>query len=401
VVAGGASTVATRWAAAGFGLLTGAVLFVFARRLYGIAAGAVAFLIWALLPDQAMIDGVHTSGAKLERFALLDVVMGTFMALVLYLGWRSTRERELRWPIAAGAAAGLATAAKAPGAFALVPLVAAAALAVRGPRRAARRTAAVLGSWAGAITVTYLPVIGRAPGIVHDMFEYHAEQGRLPHPALIDGHLYVRPPSWASFWFLWRSVGATATVGLLALVAVAAVVVERRLVAYIGLAVVPSALYLALATPNALPHYYYVLLPPLVLLAALGLYRAATGGCRARVVAAGCAVPLLIGACSTLARVGGLRDRDYAALPAILRQRGLERGPILVNGLGDVLQYYMPEAVVTHAPRGAPLAIVVDPAITRRAGDPFGAIRYLAAHRSNYDHTKVDQLDVYLSGRAP
>jgi hypothetical protein len=111
------------------------------------------------------------------------------------------------------------------------------------------------------------------------------------------------------------------------------------------------------------------------------------------------AVPLLVAAGTTLVNVGSLRVRDYAALPAILRQRGLARGPILVNGLGNVLHRYLPEALISPAPRGSPRVVVIDPAITRRADDPFGAVRYLESHRHLYDRTKVDHLDVYLPAR--
>jgi 4-amino-4-deoxy-L-arabinose transferase-like glycosyltransferase len=386
-----------RYLAASVGLTTGLVLFLFARRVAGFWAGLIVFGLWILLPDPVVLDGTTLAAPKIERFALLDVFMGLFFSLALLCGWRWATGGGWRWALSAGIAAGLAASSKAPGILVLFPLLLGGLYARQLSKTAVwEGVAAVLICVATALA-TYLPVAGRAPSIIAEMFQFHAERGAGGHPVLLGGALYSHPPWWATAWFYQASIGISAAVAVLGLVVASLLVLERRLAVYLLVALLVPLGYIAFVSPLVLPHYYYILLPPLTLLAGLALYRLARNRTWMRVVAAAAAVPLVVAGARTVEDVATLRPRDYSATANLLQDSGLSGGSFAATGYGaPLLNAYLPRAKVSDQPSGNPDGVIIDSLIEQRLGDPGRLSAFLAANRKDYSHRKVDRLDVYL-----
>src|SRR5919107_622936 len=102
VVLGSSEAEAVRIPAATTTLLTGLVLFAFARRVAGYWTGVLALALWTISP-LTLVFG---------RLAFLDIFMVFFSTLALYLGWRWAETHSWRFATFAGVAIGLATASK-------------------------------------------------------------------------------------------------------------------------------------------------------------------------------------------------------------------------------------------------------------------------------------------------
>jgi hypothetical protein len=378
------------------GLGTGAVLFLFARRVAGLWAGILAFAMWALLPHASKMAGVALTDIRIERFALLDVFMEAFIAAALYAGWRWADAGGWPWAAATGVCVGLATSSKLIGASVLIPIW---LLAIVTPGRCRQRlaqTGALTGLAALVLLLSFAPVLPEARARFDAMLTLAQENEAAGHVTVIAGRAYLHdPPRWANAWFLWDGLGPTATVALVAAAAVGAFRLERRLGLYLVTATVLPLVALAGFYSISLPHYYYVALAPLSLLAALGLHdlsrRRRSGAALAGVLA----VLLAVSAGTTIVDVARTEPGDYRDAASSLRRAGLERGTITVLGYAPVLCAYLPQARFSSSATADSDAVVIDPLQVRR-GDAFRVQQFVGAHRDRFRLISADRLRVYL-----
>ncbi len=398
---GSESVAAVRVLPALAGLATGGVLFVFARRVAGYWAGLLALAMWVLLPHAAVMAGVSLAAIKIERFGLLDVLHGACSwrgpCMRPGAGWipkagpgQWQRECAAHWP----------RQSKLPGALVLIPI---AVLAIITPGRDRKRLVQMAVVVVLCPVILWLSLLPATPDAVHLIREM-VNLGRLHqafgHPTIIAGRLYTRnPPWWANAWFMWRGVGPFGTVALVGSALAGLVLLERRLAIYLGAAVMVPFVSLAGFYFIALPHYYYIWLAPLNLLAALGLHRLlslrTTGRQQWRaILGAALMASLAIGAVITIVDVARLKPSDYRLAGAVLRRVGLDRGSVFVLGYGAVLAAYIPEVHVSSQPAQAD-AVVIDP-LQERRGDPTGVQSFVLTHRQNYVTACADRLRIFI-----
>jgi 4-amino-4-deoxy-L-arabinose transferase-like glycosyltransferase len=131
------------WARVATALLGTLLVYVVFRA--GLRWGITAALV------SSFVAAIHPNLVRESHFALTDTPLAFLVAMTLLTSLIASSEKRLRWFIAAGMAAGLATAVKYNGALALLMPLAAAAAAVTMPRR----TVAALTALAAAV-VTFL-----------------------------------------------------------------------------------------------------------------------------------------------------------------------------------------------------------------------------------------------------
>jgi hypothetical protein len=398
---GSFSTTAVRIAPALAGMATGVVLFFFARRVAGARAGVIALALWLLLPHATVIGGAPFTAIRLERFGLLDPFMELFVAAALYAGWRWSEQRSWRWAAAAGACAGLATASKFVGALVVVPLAALAFVTPGRDRTRAAQTGLAFASCALSFALSFAPVLTDASRRVHAMLDLARANEAAGHATTIAGKVYFDdPPWWANAWFMGAGMGWWVSLALAASAMAGATLLERRLAIYLVAAVLVPAVGLAGFYGIALPHYFYLWLAPLTLLAALGLDELFRRARRGRVAAVALAVPLVIGMGTTVHDVASLRPADYRTAATMVRQAGLAGGNVAVVGWRPVLCAYLPRANVTAAADRNTEAIIIDP-VQERRGDAFKVGEFLGAHRSDFVAARANRLRVFIRRGPP
>ena len=369
VVAGGQSITATRVVAALACLATAALIGWWLARRYdrwtGLAAAAVVAITPLVVPPSVVRFG---------RLGMLDSVAGMLLVASLLLAWRwSTRTGRdaLRWAIAAGVVAGLATSAKESGFLVLLGPV---LLTMWQARRSLRQLrdrllqSAVMAVVAvGTFIATYLPV-GHPFARIDYLWTFQTRHSRLGHPVVVAGRSMTHPPWWANLWFAWNGLGALLAI-LLAVGVLAALALNRdRVVAFWGAALVGPIVFFFFVADVALPFYWVMWVPlamavsvtgwrALVLWAArLAPHRAWTVPLAAGVVAALAAVPAVgnTGTTATLQAVGVQR------VPLVMRAGGLH-GPILATGVSVFdLRTYLHDYQVAGTPtRPGPADTVV------------------------------------------
>jgi 4-amino-4-deoxy-L-arabinose transferase-like glycosyltransferase len=354
-------------------------LWAVARRRYGRLAGLGAVLGWALL--------LHVP-PPVSRLALLEPVTTALACASLVFGWLWLSRGTLGWAVACGGFAGLAAGAKLTGGSALLAVLLTAALFRRAPHRLRTAVAAVAAAIV-AFLVTYLPAGSRGPSMLRAMIRFQLRHAQRGHPLLIGGHVYQFAPWWTTLYYQWLALG---WVALFALVALALVAVlrttgeERTFVVYLVLAV---ALPLALLSfsPVQLPHYGYLVQPPMVLLSVVGLLKLCQLKLRRprltwlpQIAAAALVVPLAIAGGQQLVAVSDTAPSGYALLPHALRTS--PAGSVLVWGYVEVAQAYLgarASANVCRQTGCAEAAVVIDRDVAKRFADPAVAA-YLATH---------------------
>lgn len=398
---GSTGTTGVRLAPAIAGFATAGVLFFFARRVAGYWAGLLAFALWGLLPHESVMDGVAFAAIKIERFGLLDVFMELFIAAALYAGWRWTGSEDWRWALSTGLLAGMATASKLAGAVVLVPILAL-SLITPGLDRRVAQTAVVVVLCPGVLLLSFLPVLPEAPDRLGEMFDLARVHQELGHTVVVAGDLYTgQAPWWANAWFMWDGMGPFATLSLLIAAAAAVALIDRRLSIYLGLAVAAPFVSLATIYDIALPHYYFLWLAPLTLLAALGLHQlAASGGFRAG-LAGVLVLAMGVAAVTTMVNVASQRTGDYRRAAEQLERAGLGEGKIVVAGLEPILGDYLRKARLLERPTDGVDAVVIDRGQVRRTGDPRKVQRWVRLHQDRYRRMDIDHLSVFVRKDAP
>lgn len=410
----GAGRVAARLPAALAGLLTGAVVWDFTRRVSGRGAALGALALWLLVPHAGWFVGYQLDVADLDRYGMLDVFAALFMMVAVTLGWRWATSGGWRWALGAGAAVGLATASKAPGILVLPVIVVAGVAGMVATGRWVRGVAqgfAVLLVAAATGMATYLPAgPAQAVNAIRYMWRFQSAHGAAGQPVILSGVFYHHPPWWAHLYWQTQNYGMTATVaGALAILA--ALFLGHRLVHLylLAAAVVPWA-YLSFLVGFALPHYYYLYQAPLAVLAAMGLlellrraqalHRVAG---KERLAAASLggvgllALPFAVLAGRLSATVASLAPSDYSAAAQIISRHSAPVGIVAVAGYSNVEAAYLPQRSVidARALSGPVSAILVDPLVTRRFLYP-GLGPYLSSHSSGMTSQQVGRLTLYL-----
>jgi 4-amino-4-deoxy-L-arabinose transferase-like glycosyltransferase len=393
---GSTGTTAVRLAPATAALATGALLFLFARRLAGYWAGLLALALWALLPHASVMDGVDIAAIKIERFGLLDALMELFLVAALYAGWRWTEGKHWAWAVATGVCAGLATASKLVGALVLLPIVVLSIVTPRLDRRRLAQTIAVVILCPVVLLMSFLPVMPEAPDRLRNMLDLARAHEALGHAVVVGGDLYEQdPPWWSNAWFMWEGMGPFATIGLVLAAVAGVLLADRRLALFLGLAVAVPFLCLATVYGIALPHYYFIWVAPLTVLAALGLRRLFVAGGARRAFAAVPAFLLAAAAAGTVINVTSLQVGDYRLAAEELDRAGVD-GRILVSGFAPILAAYLEEGELADRPASGVDAVVVDRAQSRRTGDPRGVQRWVRLRRDEFDRRVVDHLTVFI-----
>jgi 4-amino-4-deoxy-L-arabinose transferase-like glycosyltransferase len=378
------------------GLGTGWVLFLFARGVADLWAGAAAFALWCLLPHASEMAGAPLADIKIERFGLLDSFMALFMASALYSGWRWATTRSWGWAIATGVFAGLAMSSKLAGGLVLIPIALLALCSVRDRSHALQLLCLVTLPFL-VLWLSFTPVLSEAFDRLEAIRTLARQEQVTGHATVVAGHLYPRdPPWWSNGWFMWKGVGPVGTVGLVAGAVLGLFSLQRRLTLYLGAAALIPAIALPVLYSVALPHYYFVWMAPLTLLAALGIHRFALHPGWKRKVAGALCIALALVAAKTVVEVATLNQGDYRSAASILRDAGLERGPVAVLGYAPVLCGYLPAgATVSKQPDSSTNAIVIDPVQARR-GDPTGIQGMVTLDPHAYEFHRADRLSVYL-----
>lgn len=389
----GDDQLAVRLVSALCGLAVGLVLFVLVRRMAGWWAGIGAATLWVALPHALRTPGLGLD--KLDRFGRIDAVAALPLAVALLLGWRWIEDGRRRWAVGAGAAVGLAAAAKLPFGLAVLAIVVTGVIIHRyDVRRLIADVAAMAAVAMSVLILAYLPFGTQAWRRFTEMIDFQSEHATTGHPILIGNTVHDHAPWWTNFWFTWRDDGALLTVPLVALAACAVLWPGRRRAgAYLLAAGLVPAIVLALS-PVALPHYRFVWLPPLFGAAAIGGAVLWERGRVARGAAIVAFAALVVVGIDHLSNIATLEPSGYGEVAARLEQAGLDDGTIAHRAAGPIIEAYFPGAVEVG---GLPAdVVIVDDGIISRFPDPALVDALDAAVAGAGCEARIDQLRVVL-----
>src|SRR5829696_3949170 len=258
VVSGSSDAAVVRIPAATATLLTGLVLFAFARRVAGYWSGVLALALWTISP--LTLD--------FGRDATLEVFLIFFSTLALYLGWRWAESGSWWFAGFAGAAVGLATASKLTGILFLPAILVVGLLKIGLCRRLAFGGMVLSLAALATVLITYAPAWSEAPSAIRYMFEFQSQHNDEGHRESLNGEVYKFPPWWAHLWWQWEFYGTLASLSL-AVTVLIALLRRRALELYLLLAALVPFLVLSFYVQVKLSHYFGAWQPPLILLLAV------------------------------------------------------------------------------------------------------------------------------------
>lgn len=395
VVLGSSEREAVRIPAAGAFLLTGLTLFLFGQRVAGFWVGILALALWTISP----------LALRFGRIATLEVFVGFFSTLALYLGWRWAESR--RWTYAGwtGAAVGLAVTSKPVGILIAPAILLAGLLKMRISWRLVTQGLMFLLVTVATALATYIPLGSQTPAAIRYMFEFQSAHSALGHPIYLGETIYRFPPWWAHLWWQWEFYGTLATLSLGA--AIIIVLLRRhQLGLYLLTAVLVPFLFLSFYVDFKLSSYFYAWQPPLILLLALAAgelprwrtpwWRATTGVALAALLL----VPFAYLGTQAVMAPSKIQPDKRSRVAEHLERTNHDRGPILVWGPRGPFIAELPKARILTAPRQKPRGgkietILVEKSYAIRHDRP-GIKRYLDKHsdKFNVTHT-VEDIDIY------
>lgn len=340
VVSGSSEAGVVRIPAATASILTGLVLFAFARRVAGYWVGVLALALWTISPLTLAFG----------RDATLEIFLIFFSTLALYLGWRWAETRSWWFAGACGVALGLAIASKLTGVLFLPAILLAGLLKIGLSRRLVFQGMVVGLAAAAAAFATYAPAWGEAPSAIQYMFEFQSEHNATGHRQSINDVVYKFPPWWAHLWWQWDLYGTLASLSL-GIAAVVALVRRRALELYLLAAALVPFLVLSFYVEVRLSHYFGAWQPPLILLLALVTGRLARQSLTRVIIAVLLLVPFAYLGLQTVLSVSHVQPGSSTVVAQYLRDTGHDRGPILAPS--GRLQEYLPEGVVLDKPEDA------------------------------------------------
>jgi 4-amino-4-deoxy-L-arabinose transferase-like glycosyltransferase len=330
----GFSTTSARLPAVAAALVTGVALALIARRLAGEPAALLTFVLWVALPHP-------WPDLRVDRLGLLDTFAGAFATLALWLALRIRDEPARREVLLLGAAIGCATACKATGALAAVPVV-----VLLWPRIRTLAMAAVVAPV--IFLASYVPLRTNPLDAIRFMWDEQRNLSRIGFPLEVAGHVYQHPPWWSAAWFAWEA-GPPVLVATLVLAVLGLLRVERRVALALAAAVVVPMV--AVTTHGRFfEHYAYDWAPPLTLLAGLGATR----------LRALPATLVLVGAGAiSVFGIATLERADYALAGDALK-RTAARTVYVAGAPTSLAGYVCPGTALTQSTAAAPDAVVVD-----------------------------------------
>ena len=390
VVSGSSEAGVVRIPAATATLLTGLILFAFARRVAGYWSGVLALALWTISPLTLAFG----------RVATLEVFLVLFSTLALYLGWRWAEGGGWWFAGLCGVSVGLAVATKVVGILFLPAVLVAGVLKMGVSGRFFLQGAVVCVAAGVTALASYLPAWGEAPGAIRYMLEFQSRHNAKGHGVEIDDVVYKFPPWWAYLWWQWEFYGTLASVSL-GVGVVVAVLRRRALELYLLTAALVPFLLLSFYVQVKLSHYIEAWQPPLILLLTVAAGNLAR---RRRMVGWILAVLLLAPfaylGIQTLQAVSQVQPGVYAAVAEHLKDTDHDQGPILVRGTGGVLKSYLPKAQVLRKPdeaQGQEIeAVIVDISVSERK--PNRSVEnYLETNKDEFEHSEsVGDVEVYI-----
>ncbi|MEJ2577475.1 MAG: glycosyltransferase family 39 protein [Kineosporiaceae bacterium] len=397
-VAFGQDAIGARVVPALAGVVIAATLFVFGARVMGFWAGWAAAASWVALPREIRFVGTQFIALKLERHALLDVFAAAFGILGLYLGWQWLQKRSWSRAVGTGVFIGLAAASKIIGGFFLPGILVIALWSGRRDRRVILQSVTVAVVSVLTSLLTYLPMGGRAIDAIIYMVDFQSQHESEGHATWVAGHTYMQAPPWSMAWMQWDGDGPLLNILFLLGVVAAFFVGQRLLASYLMLAVLGPFVALSLSSV-ALPHYRYIWLPPLTLLAALGWFGLLRQTGFRRVVGVACWTAVLVMGAFTVERAATVTPTDYRAVAVFLEQRDSQPTTAFVYGFTDDLSHSLPDlGLVSRSDflAGRPVdVVVIDPILAKRYPDP--SLAEEIARRNLSEPIAFDRLQVWVS----
>ncbi len=393
VVSGSSEAGAVRIPAALATLLTGLVLFAFARRVAGYWVGVLALALWTISPLTLAFG----------RDATLEVFLIFFSTLALYLGWRWAESGSWWFAGFCGIAVGLATASKLVGILFLPAILLVGLLKIGLSRHLIVQGMLVGLAAAATVLATYAPAWSEAPSAIQYMFEFQSQHNAEGHEQEVNGVAYLFPPWWAHLWWQWELYGTLASLSL-GVALLVALLRRRALELYLLAAALVPFLVLSFYVQVRLSHYFGAWQPPLILLLAtvsakLAQQGVGTGG---RAVARGILVVLLLApfvylGAQAVQSVSKTQTGPNAAVAQHLKDTGHDRGTMLVHS-GRIREYLPQEAQVldkVEDAQGEEIEVVI---INRNSYRPRQAAitDYLESNRDQFEHSYTrGDLEVY------
>ena len=340
VVFGSSEAGVVRIPAATASLLTGLVLFAFARKVAGYWVGVLALALWTISPLTLAFG----------RVATLEVFLAFFCTLALYLGWRWAESGSWWFAGFAGVAIGLAAASKVVGILFLPAILLVGLLKLDVSRHLIFQGMLVALAAAATALATYAPLGSEAPSAIQYMLEYQSHHNEGGHSQKINDVVYKFPPWWAHLWWQWEFYGTLATLSLGAAL-IFAVFRRRALELYLLVATLVPFLFLSFYVQVRLHHYFGAWQPPLILLLALAAGKLARQGIMGGIFFVLFLAPFAYLGVETVKAVSQVQPGPNAAVAKHLEDTGHDRGPILVQDL--VLMEYLPKAQLFDKPEEA------------------------------------------------
>src|SRR5215216_2336771 len=394
VVSGSSEAAAVRIPAATATLLTGLVLFAFARRVVGYWSGVVALALWTISP--LTLD--------FGRDATLEIFLIFFSTLALYLGWRWAEGGSWWFAGFCGIALGLASASKLVGIL-FLPAILVVGLLKIGPCRRLVFGGMLVGLAALAtVLLTYAPAWSEAPSAIQYLFEKQSRHNVEGHRESLNGEVYKFPPWWAHLWWQWEFYGTLASLSL-AVAVLIALLRRRALELYLLLAALVPFLVLSFYVQVRLSHYFGAWQPPLILLLAIvsgkllqqGVSSGGRGGVARAILAVLLVAPFVYLGAQAVQSVSQKQTGPNLAVAQYLKDTGHDRGTMLVHSAR--IKEYLPEEdrvldKVEDA-QGKEVEVVI---INRNSSKPRQAkiTDYLESNRDRFEHSYTrGNTDVY------
>src|SRR5215216_1332799 len=223
------------------------------------------FLAKYILGLTQVLSGSSEAGVVRIPAATATLLTG----LVLFAFARRVAEGGSWWFAGfCGVAVGLATASKLVGILFLPAILVVGLLKIGLGRRLVFGGMVLSLAALATVLITYAPAWSEAPSAIQYMFEFQSEHNVEGHWVEINGLTYKFSPWWAYLWWQWDFYGTLASLSL-AVTVLIALLRRRALELYLLVAALVPFLVLSFYVQVKLSHYFGAWQPPLILLLAI------------------------------------------------------------------------------------------------------------------------------------